>query len=63
MSVASEKFLNSLDDRVEHILKSCVSCGACAVACPTPELADISNVEPKVLVNGVLDILRGETSN
>ena len=60
MSVASEKFLNSLDDRVEHILKSCVSCGACAAVCPTPKLANISNAEPEVLVSGVLDILRGK---
>ena len=60
MTVESIKFLKSLDDRVDAILESCVGCGACAEVCPTPKLANIKNTEPMDLVNGVLDILRGE---
>ena len=58
MSTESKRFLNSLDGRVAEIIENCVSCGACADACPTPKLANIQTIGSVDLVKGVLDILR-----
>ena len=58
MPSESKRFLNSLDSRVAEIIENCVSCGACADVCPTPELANIQNIGSVDLVEGVLDILR-----
>ena len=59
MTGLAEKFLESLDGRVDEILDACTACGACAAVCPTPGVAGIDASDPKALAGGVLDVLRG----
>ena len=58
MAEALTGFLKSLDDRVERILNACTACGDCVSVCPTPQGAGIDTTDPKVIVLGILDILR-----
>ena len=60
MTDRAEKFLESLEARVDGILDACTACGACAAVCPTPGVAGIDASDPKALAAGVLDVLRGE---
>lgn len=55
----AEKFLVSLDARVDSIIDACTACGACAAVCPTPGIAGIDASRPERLAAGVLDVLRG----
>src|SRR5436190_9747176 len=52
-------FESALDTRVEEILDRCTRCGACVEACPMPGPAGLDVSDPRAVVGGVLDILRG----
>ena len=57
----------SLQDYVEReildILQKCTVCGVCAHVCPVLPYTAADGRDPKEVVAGVLDILRGETGN
>ncbi len=54
-------FESALDARVDEILERCTRCGACVEACPMPGPVGLDVSDPKGVVGGVLDILRGGT--
>jgi Fe-S oxidoreductase len=51
-------FEQALANRVDGMLDACTKCGACFEACPIAEPAGLGGADPKVVVSGVLDILR-----
>jgi len=50
---------SALDARVAEILDRCTRCGACVEACPMPGPAGLDVGDPKAVVTGVLDLLKG----
>ncbi|MBI3515120.1 MAG: (Fe-S)-binding protein, partial [Proteobacteria bacterium] len=52
-------FESALDARVDEILDRCTRCGACVEACPMPAPVGLDVSDPKGVVGGVLDILKG----
>ncbi|MDA9975301.1 (Fe-S)-binding protein [Alphaproteobacteria bacterium] len=58
MAVLAEKFLNSLDTRVDEIIDACTACGACVAVCPTPGVVGLDASNPQALATGILDVLR-----
>ena len=59
MSERETAFLESLESRVDEILDRCSGCGRCVEVCPTAGPAGVDRSEPRAVVAGVLDILRG----
>jgi heterodisulfide reductase subunit D len=43
----------------EAILEKCTTCGKCVEACPMLPYGDLQGADPKHVVGGILDILRG----
>ncbi len=58
VSGSAQKFVASLDRRVDEILEACTRCGACEAVCPTPVLKGIETTVSNELVSGILEILR-----
>ena len=56
----TETFTEALDARTQDVLERCTTCGKCFEACPMPGPAGIGAANPKEVVRGVLDVLRGE---
>jgi Fe-S oxidoreductase len=51
-------FEMALGGRVDHMLDACTRCGKCVVVCPSVGPAGVSDVGPKDVIGGVLDIVR-----
>ena len=51
-------FQDALTRRVGDMLDACTRCGACVSACPIVAPAGLDDVEPKSVIEGVLDIVR-----
>ena len=47
-------------DAAGSILQACTRCGHCVQACPVVPFAGLAHAEPKSIVEGVLDALRGD---
>ena len=56
MTRLTDKFIQSLDRRIDRILDSCTKCGACAAVCPTPDIANLTS-SPQQLGEGIIKIL------
>src|SRR5258706_5746150 len=52
-------FESARDTGVAEILERCTQCGACVEVCPMPGPAGLKIDDPKAVVGGVLDLLRG----
>jgi heterodisulfide reductase subunit D len=53
-------FESALHARVEDMLEACTRCGKCVEACPVTDASGV-HAEPVSVIEGVIDILRGET--
>jgi len=51
-------FEMALGGRVDHMLDTCTRCGKCVEVCPSVGPAGVSDVGPKDVIGGVLDIVR-----
>lgn len=51
-------FEMALNGRVGHMLDACTRCGKCVEVCPSVGPAGLSDVGPKDVIGGVLDIVR-----
>ena len=51
-------FESSLSERVDHMLEACTRCGKCVEVCPSVQPAGIDATSPRVVIAGVLDIVR-----
>src|SRR5437868_5791624 len=51
-------FQDALSTRVSDMLDACTRCGACVSACPVVAPAGLGDVDPKAVIQGVLDIVR-----
>jgi heterodisulfide reductase subunit D len=54
----SAGFEQALASRVDDMVDACTKCGKCFEVCPITAPAGLAGADPKVLVSGVLDILR-----
>jgi Fe-S oxidoreductase len=50
-------FEAALQDRLQTMLDACTRCGKCVEVCPVTEVGGV-NAEPRMVIDGVLDILR-----
>jgi len=51
-------FETALGERVEDMLDACTRCGKCVEVCPSVKPAGISDIAPKDIIGGILDIVR-----
>lgn len=59
MDSSADKFIASLDARVDGIVNACTACGKCAEVCPTADIIDIRDIPDETITAGVIDILKG----
>lgn len=52
-------FESALASRVDDMIAACTRCGKCVEACPSVAPAGLADAEPKHVIAGVIDILRG----
>ena len=52
-------FETALAGRVDDMVDACTRCGKCVEACPITDAAGVT-AEPRVVIEGVLDILKGD---
>ncbi|MBI3301534.1 MAG: (Fe-S)-binding protein, partial [Deltaproteobacteria bacterium] len=48
-----------VEAETQEILEKCTTCGKCVEVCPMLPYGDLQRAEPKHVVSGILDILRG----
>jgi Fe-S oxidoreductase len=48
-----------IEEETQDILEKCTSCGKCVEVCPMLPYGNLQGADPKHVVSGVLDILRG----
>lgn len=53
------QFVEALGQRMEEIASACTACGKCFTACPMTEAVGISTEDPKSVLLGMVDLLRG----
>lgn len=56
-------FSEAFDLRMEEIASACTRCGACFQACPMTAPAGISGADPRNVLSGIVDLLRGGEGN
>lgn len=59
MDGSADRFIASLDARIEGIINDCTMCGKCAAVCPTPDIIGIRDASNEAITAGVIDILKG----
>ena len=52
-------FSDALDLRMEQMASACTTCGKCFNACPMTDAIGIAGTDPKSVLNGMVDLLRG----
>src|SRR5690606_8915476 len=55
-------FETALHERVDGMLDACTQCGKCVEACPVTTPGGVT-AEPKQVIGGIIDILRGGDGN
>jgi Fe-S oxidoreductase len=48
-----------IESETEEILDQCITCGKCVEVCPMLPYGNLQGADPKHVVSGILDILRG----
>ncbi|MEQ9639001.1 MAG: (Fe-S)-binding protein [Alphaproteobacteria bacterium] len=56
-------FASALDERVAEITERCSQCGKCFEACPMTAPAGIAEADPREVLGGVIDLLKGGDGN
>ncbi|MFO1148092.1 MAG: (Fe-S)-binding protein [Alsobacter sp.] len=55
-------FEAALSEHVSQMLDACTMCGKCVEVCPGVIPAGLASTDPKAVIAGVLDVIRGEDS-
>jgi heterodisulfide reductase subunit D len=56
-------FIEALNARMQDVASACVGCGKCFEVCPMKEPIGLSEADPKEVVGGVVDLIRGGVGN
>ena len=56
-------FVEALEARMEDIASACTQCGRCFQACPMTVPTGIAEADPKHVLAGIVDLLRGGDGN
>jgi heterodisulfide reductase subunit D len=52
-------FEAALTEHVTQMIDACTKCGKCVEVCPSVEPAGLATTDPKAVITGVLDVIRG----
>jgi heterodisulfide reductase subunit D len=56
-------FIEALDSRMQDAASMCVGCGRCFEVCPMKEPIGLAEADPKHVLGGIIDLIRGGTGN
>jgi heterodisulfide reductase subunit D len=52
-------FIEALNTRMQDIASACIGCGKCFEVCPMKEPIGLANADPKDVLGGIVDLIRG----
>lgn len=56
-------FIETLNTRMQDVASACVSCGKCFEVCPMKGPIGLSEADPKDVLGGIVDLIRGGNGN
>jgi heterodisulfide reductase subunit D len=56
-------FIEALNTRIQDVASACVGCGKCFEVCPMKGPIGLSEADPKDVLGGIIDLIRGGNGN
>jgi heterodisulfide reductase subunit D len=56
-------FIEALNTRIQDVASACVGCGKCFEVCPMKGPIGLSEADPKNVLGGIIDLIRGGNGN